>query len=61
MPDLFQTVFTVRKTFLERLADYFEAEEEPEESVQVFLFNSGLVQPANCPLLLCNDGKGNTY
>jgi hypothetical protein len=36
MPDLFQTVFTVRKTFLERLADYFEAEEEPEESVQVF-------------------------
>ena len=29
------TVFTVRKTFLERLSDFLDAEEEPEHSIQV--------------------------
>ncbi len=30
-----RSLFNVRKTFLERLSDYFDADEDPEEVIQV--------------------------
>jgi len=31
-----RSLFNVRKTFLERLSDYFDADEDPAEVIQVF-------------------------